>query len=41
MPVWCDLHGPDKVRENSRLAYVAALASFVLAGTVYEKIRRR
>ena len=41
MPVWCDLHGPDKVRENSRLAYFAAIASFALAGTVYEKIRRR
>ena len=41
MPVWCDLHGPDKVRENSRLAYFAAIASFALAGTAYEKIRRR
>lgn len=41
MPVWCDLHGPDKVRENSRLAYFAAIASFALAGTVYEKTRRR
>ncbi len=41
MPVWCDLHGPDKVRENSRLAYFAAIASFALTGTAYEKIRRR
>jgi hypothetical protein len=41
MPVWCDLHGPDKVRENSRLAYLAAIASFALVGSAYEKIRRR
>lgn len=40
MPVWCDFHGPDKVRENSRLAYFAAIASFALAGTAFEKIRR-
>ena len=40
MPVWCDYHGPDKVRENSRLAYLAAIASFAVAGTAYEKIRR-
>src|SRR5690242_18557135 len=35
MPVWCDLHGPDKMKENSRLAYLAALASFAVAGTAY------
>ena len=40
MPVWCDLHGPDKARENSRLAYYAAIAAFAVAGTVYEKMRR-
>ncbi|HLK49879.1 MAG TPA: hypothetical protein VKT49_17170 [Bryobacteraceae bacterium] len=40
MPVWCDHHGPDKIRENSRLAYFAAIASFALAGTTYEKLRR-
>ena len=40
MPVWCDLHGPDKMRENSKMAYFAAIASFALAGTAYEKIRR-
>jgi hypothetical protein len=40
MPVWCDLHGPDKVRENSRLAYYAAIAAFAMAGTFYEKMRR-
>ena len=40
MPVWCDLHGPDKTHENMRLAYLAAIASFALAGTVYEKARR-
>jgi hypothetical protein len=41
MPVWCDHHGPDKMRENSRLAYLAALAAFALTGVVYERIRRR
>jgi hypothetical protein len=41
MPVWCDFHGPDRVRENSRLAYLAAIASFAIAGTVFERIRRR
>jgi len=40
MPVWCDRHGPDKIRENSRLAYLAAIASFAVAGTAYEKMRR-
>lgn len=40
LPVWCDFHGPDKVRENSRTAYFAAIAAFVVAGAVYEKMRR-
>lgn len=40
MPVWCGIHGPDKWRENSRLAYFAAIAAFALAGTASEKIRR-
>lgn len=40
MPVWCDHHGPDKIRENAKMAYLAAIAAFALAGTVYEKARR-
>jgi len=40
MPVWCDLHGPDRTRENSRLAYYGAIAAFAVAGTAYEKMRR-
>jgi hypothetical protein len=40
MPVWCGLHGPDKYKENSKLAYFAAIAAFAVAGTAYEKIRR-
>ena len=40
MPVWCDRHGPDRFRENSKLAYFAAIAAFAVAGTVYEKARR-
>lgn len=40
MPVWCDLHGPDTGRENSKLAYYAAIAAFAMAGTVYQKMRR-
>lgn len=40
MPVWCDRHGPDRFRENSRGAYLAAVAAFVVAGTVCEKVRR-
>jgi|SRR5581483_3633299 len=40
MPVWCDLHGPDTVRENSNLAYCAAIAAFAVVGTVCQKMRR-
>jgi len=40
MPVWCDRHGPDKMRENSNLAYGAAIAAFAVAGTAFEMIRR-
>ena len=40
MPVWCDVHGPDKTRENSRLAYYGAIAAFAVAGTAYEMLRR-
>jgi len=40
MPVWCDRHGPDRFRENSRLAYFAALAAFAVAATVYTTVRR-
>lgn len=40
MPVWCDLHGPGKLRENSRSAYAAALAAFAVAGIISEGIRR-
>ena len=40
MPVWCDLHGPDKWRENSRLAYFAAVAAFALAGMASQTVRR-
>lgn len=40
MPVWCDRHGPEKARENSPMAYLGAIAAFVVAGTAYEKTRR-
>lgn len=40
MPVWCDRHGPDKLRENSRSAYAAALAAFAVAGILSKGIRR-
>jgi len=40
MPVWCDRHGPDRLRENSKNAYFAAVAAFAVAGTVCQKMRR-
>ena len=40
VPAWCDLHGPDKTRENSTRAYFAAILAFAVAGTAFEKIRK-
>jgi len=41
VPAWCDLHGPSKMRENSTRAYFAAILAFAVAGTAFEKVRRR
>ena len=38
IPAWCDLHGPDRVRENSASAYVAALSAFALAAAMCRKL---
>ena len=40
MPVWCDLHGPDRLQENSGKAYFAAIVAFAVVGSAFEKIRK-
>lgn len=40
MPVWCDRHGPNPLRENSLPAYVTALAAFGVAVVVSTRLGR-
>ena len=40
IPAWCDLHGPNKMKENSTKAYFAAIFAFAAVGTAYERVRK-
>ncbi|HJT87342.1 MAG TPA: hypothetical protein VJ732_05785 [Bryobacteraceae bacterium] len=40
LPAWCDLHGPDKVKENAGMAYLSAIGAFLLVAGVSAGARK-
>ena len=41
MPAWCDLHGPEKMKENAVSAYLAAITAFAMISLAYITVRNR